>query len=105
MEETEFGLTAPEPDPAAPMPARLLAGEGPPTRKLGTTGDHYIDLAAWELYGPKRHGHWRDGLRLQARPRPKPRRRTTADDLPLATAAQGLVLTTASGGVLSGDAP
>lgn len=89
-----------DPSPAAPAAEQrpLLSGQGLPRRTLGTTGDHYVDLVGWLVFGPKRQGHWRTGEPLVVRRRP----RTTADDRPLAT-AHGLVLTTRSGAHLAGD--
>lgn len=89
----------PDPKHAATAARRrpLLSGRGAPQRRLGSTGDHYVDLTGWLLFGPKTDGGWPAGVPLQIGPV-----RTTADDLPLATTG-GMTLRTDSGAALAGD--
>lgn len=44
--------------PVGPRGSGVLAGEGPPTSSVGTTGDIYIDTASGAYYGPKENGLW-----------------------------------------------
>ena len=36
----------------------LLNGKGAPSSKTGENGDFYIDIASFNIYGPKTNGKW-----------------------------------------------
>jgi len=42
----------------------ILSGSGSPSAGLGANGDFYIDIDAWEIYGPKTSGSWGTGTSL-----------------------------------------
>jgi hypothetical protein len=42
----------------------VLSGSGAPSNSLGTDGDFYIDIVAWDIYGPKSGGTWPAGVSL-----------------------------------------
>jgi hypothetical protein len=42
----------------------VLSGSGVPSDSLGTDGDFYIDIVAWDIYGPKSGGTWPAGVSL-----------------------------------------
>lgn len=44
--------------------ATILSGSGVPTNLVGADGDFYIDLAAYDFYGPKAAGAWPAGISL-----------------------------------------
>lgn len=60
---TERGT--PGPQGAAGTPGtQVLSGQGAPEASLGSTGDFYIDLASYRLYGPKATAGWGTGVAL-----------------------------------------
>ena len=44
---------------------QLYNGSGPPSATLGTTGDFYLDIAAYMLYGPKTAAGWGTPIAVQ----------------------------------------
>ena len=52
------------PGPAGTPGTQILSGQGAPASSLGSTGDFYIDLAAYRLYGPKTATGWGTGMAL-----------------------------------------
>lgn len=47
-----------------PTHKTLYHGEGEPGEELGDVDDFYIDIAAWEIYGPKTEEGWGEGASL-----------------------------------------
>ena len=47
-----------------PAGTQILSGQGAPAASLGSTGDFYLDLAAYRLYGPKTSAGWGTGVAL-----------------------------------------
>lgn len=43
----------------------ILNGKGAPPLGLGDIGDFYIDISAWEIYGPKTRGSWGTAVKLR----------------------------------------
>ena len=52
------------PGPAGTPGTQILSGQGAPASSLGSTGDFYIDLASYRLYGPKTSAGWGTGVAL-----------------------------------------
>ena len=47
-----------------PAGTQILSGQGAPAASLGSTGDLYLDLAAYRLYGPRTSAGWGTGVAL-----------------------------------------
>ena len=43
----------------------LLNGKGAPSTKTGQNGDFYIDIASFNIYGPKTNGKWPTPISLK----------------------------------------
>lgn len=80
---------------------RIYKGEGSPSRYTGSTGDFFVNVKSWELFGPKERAGWGRGRRIwpDGVPRVVP---NPADDKPLAVAS-GATLVTGSGRPVKGD--
>jgi hypothetical protein len=53
-----------DPGPAGPAGISVRSGMGAPSGATGNNGDFYIDIAEYDLYGPKTGGVWGTGVSL-----------------------------------------
>ncbi|MEU0834343.1 SGNH/GDSL hydrolase family protein [Streptomyces sp. NPDC005969] len=53
-----LGSYVPVPGPAGSAGNTILSGNGTPPSGAGRDGDYWMNLDAWELYGPKASGAW-----------------------------------------------
>lgn len=66
------GDPGPPGDPGDPGPPgdpgadglSVLSGSGPPSGGTGVDGEFYIDISAWDVYGPKAAGVWPAGVSI-----------------------------------------